>query len=761
MRVAIVTTYRPRACGIAVFSGDLRRALLETQPSLDVDIVSIVRDPGAAHPPEVVTTIRQDVASDYPAAAAELARRGTDVVLIEHEYGIFGGDEGEFVLGLTAELRLPVVVTLHTLLSDPSPRQATTLSALCRQAALVMVFTETARQMVIEQGLATADQVRVVPHGAPDVLHAVAGSWADRRALPGAETSGLAAAAAGLGLDRLASRTVLSTFGLISASKGLELMIRALPPVAAARPDVLYLIAGQTHPEVVKHEGESYRLGLERLVHDLGLGQHVAFVDRFLSVDELAVLLARTDLYVTPYRSPEQIVSGALTFAVAAGCPVVSTPYRYAENLLGSGAGVLVPFGDVPRLSAAVLDLLDTPGKLDAARAEARRVGADLPWASVGKVTLEVLAEAVHDIGTATRPRPAMTSLPEIRPGHLLRLVDDVGIIQHAYGTVPARSTGYCVDDVARLAIVALQLGRASDDPAYGRIVTSSLAFLAHAREPGSLGMRNFMDYGRRWLDEPHVGDHVGRAIWALGEVAAFQPPREESRTSLRLLNDMAPVLDNLTTPRELAFALLGLTRPDLDTLPEPLRSAVRRLADQLAGWYDEHRRPGWDWFEEQLTYDNARLPQALIAAGSRLGDPDLVQRGVTALDWYTAQCCVDTAAVRLVGNHWRRVGTSLAEDEGDEQPVDVAALVEALVEACTQTGGEHYGRQAVRAFEWFLGRNRHGLPVYDFATGGCHDGLGAEGPSDNEGAESTLAFLQARLALEGAGLQRFVGRQE
>ena len=759
MRVAIVTTYRPRACGIAVFSGDLRRALLESQPSLDVDIVSIVRGTPADRPPEVVTTIRQDVASDYPAAARELARRGTDVVLIEHEYGIFGGEAGELVLDLTAEIQVPVVVTLHTLLSNPSPRQAATLFALCRQAALVMVFTETARQMVLEQGVATADQVRVVPHGAPDVLNAVAAAWTDRRSLPRA---GLTEAATELGLDRLAQRTVLSTFGLISASKGLELMIRALPPVVAARPDVLYLIAGQTHPEVVNHEGESYRLGLEQLVHDLGLGEHVAFVDRFLSVDELAVLLARTDLYVTPYRSPEQIVSGALTFAVAAGCPVVSTPYRYAENLLGSGAGVLVPFGDVPRLSAAVLDLLDTPGKLDAARAEARRVGADLPWASVGKVTLEVLAEAVHDIGPSPqRPRPVMTSLPEIRPAHLLRLVDDVGIIQHACGTVPARSTGYCVDDVARLAIVALHLGRGSDDPADGRILTTSVAFLTHAWEPGTIGMRNFMDYGRRWLDEPHLGDHVGRAIWALGEVVAFHPPRQESRTCLRLLSEMAPVLDHLTAPRELAFALLGLTRPDLDSLPEPLQSAVRRLADRLAGWFDENRRDGWEWFEEQLTYDNARLPQALIAAGSRLGDPDLVQRGITALDWYADQCGVDTAAVQLVGNLWRRAGSGVrGRAEGDEQPLDAAALVEALVEASNQTGCDRFGRQAVRAFEWFLGRNTSGLPVYDFATGGCRDGLGPAGPSDNEGAESTLAFLQARLAIEGAGLQRFVGRE-
>lgn len=762
MRVALVTTYQPRACGIAVFSGDLRTALLETDSSLEVAVVSIVRGSAAVHPPEVVTTIRQDVPSDYPAAAAELDRRGVDVVLVEHEYGIFGGEAGEYVLALTAELRAPVVVTLHTVLTDPSPRQAATLSALCRRAALVMVFTETARRMVVEQGVVSADRVRVVPHGAPDILNAMAGEWPGHRGLSGSAPQ-LAAAATGLGLRRLANRTVLSTFGLIGASKGLELMIRALPPVVAARPDVLYLIAGQTHPEIVLHEGESYRLGLERLVRDLGLTEHVAFADRFLTIDELAVLLARTDLYVTPYVSFDQIVSGALTFAVAAGCPVVSTPYRYAEDLLASGAGVLVPFGDVPQLSTAVLDLLEAPGRLAAARAEARRVGTDLSWSSVGKVTLEVLGETVTVGGPpAATPRAVLSSSPQIRPGHLLRLVDDVGIVQHAYGTVPARSTGYCVDDVARLAIVALGLERTLDDPGYRRILTSALAFLVHAWDPASGGMHNFMDYGRRWLDQPHRGDHLGRAVWALGEVAASRSPRAEARVCVRLLTEMAPALDRLTSPREVAFALLGLTRPDLDALPEPLQAAIGPQAARLAGWYDQHRRDGWEWFEDRLTYDNARLPQALIAAGSRLGDPDLVQRGVAALDWYADQCCVDGEAVRLIGNHWRRADTPVPPGmEGSEQPLDAAALVEALVEAATQTGEDRFGRRAVRAFEWFLGRNASGVAVYDFATGGCHDGLGPAGPSENEGAESTLAFLQALLALEGAGLQGFVGRPE
>jgi len=390
MRVAIVSTYRPRPCGIAVFSSDLRSALLEADSSLSVEIVSIVRDDPLSHPPEVVAAIHQDVASEYAATASELNRRGVDVVLVEHEYGIFGGDYGSYILKLSNELRVPMAITLHTVLAHAEPDRAAVLQMLCERAALVMVFTETARRMVVEQRLAEFDKVRVVPHGVPDELTQAA--WSDLI------TEDIASASLQLGLPSLAGRTVLSTFGLISDSKGLELVIRALPSIIAVHPEVLYLIAGQTHPEVIHKEGESYRRGLQRLVHDLDLSDHVWFIDRFLTIDELAMLLGRTDLYVTPYRSRDQIVSGALTYAVAAGCPVVSTPYLYAEDLLSSGAGVLVPFGDSSMLAAAVLDLLGSPAKMRAARAEARRVGADLPWASVGKATLEVLAEAAQGV---------------------------------------------------------------------------------------------------------------------------------------------------------------------------------------------------------------------------------------------------------------------------------------------------------------------------------------------------------------------------
>lgn len=757
MRVAVISTYPPRACGIGTFSADLRSALLEADGSIDVDVVSIVRDSPRDDRPEVVGTIRQDVRSDYPSVARTLTSRGTDVVLIEHEFGIFGGEEGAFLLSLVDCLHEPLVITLHTVLSEPSVLQARTLRALCERAALVTVFTETARRMVIEAQLVVPERVRVVPHGAPTVL------------LP-SDSAGEGAPARIAhrhpDIERLAGRTVLATFGLISAGKGIETAIAALPAILAKHPTACYVVAGQTHPEVIKSEGERYRLSLERLTRDLGLAEHVQFLDRFLTVEDMAELLAETDVFVTPYRSRDQIVSGALTYAVVAGCPVVSTPYLYAEDLLAGGAGVLVAFDDPDALAAGVAHLLDDPGVLQRARDEARRVGAELTWPAVGMQTLHVLREAV-DIGpVAGSVESAPTaSLPSIRPDHLLTLVDDVGIVQHADGLVPNRASGYCVDDVARLAIVALGLHRDRPDAAYRRMLTLALSFLHHAWDPTIPGMHNLMAYDRRWLDQPHVGDHVGRAVWALGEVVAAHPPTLVAGPSVDLLREMVPALGSDPTPRAAAFALLGLARPAPRLLPQVLYEPLRTLADHLAARYAGSADRDWQWFEDSLTYDNARLAQALIVAGARLDEPNLLAIGLQALDWYIEQCVLDSGVVRLVGNRWRaRDRNAWAERpdspaavEGDEQPMDAAALVEACVEALTASGDRKYGRIATAVFEWFFGRNRLGIAVYDFASGGCHDGLG-ETINDNEGAESTLAFLQALLALERAGLQRPLG---
>lgn len=728
MRVGVVSTYPPRACGIGTFSRDLRGALLEADGVSAVDLVAIVREDDAQQADEVVSLIHQDQRGDYAAAARVLERRD-DVVVIQHEYGIFGGHDGAHILSLASELRQPMVLTLHTVLSAPSVRQAETLRALCDLAVLVCVFTETARRMILDARLITPERVRVVPHGGPTEL------------LPGAEGA--------IATDRC----VLATFGLISPGKGIEMAIAAMPAIVARHPKALYVIAGQTHPEVAKLHGEEYRISLERLARDLDLTDHVVFDDRFLDLQDLSSMLAETTIYLTPYRSREQIVSGALTFAIVAGCPTVSTPYFYAEDLLASGAGVLVPFDDPAALAEAVVALLDDPERLERTRAEARAVGHDLAWPEVGRQTAGVLREALALDPRSTAPHAAPATLPRARASHLLTMVDDVGIVQHADGIVPLRSSGYCADDVARLAIVALGLDRTTGAEVYHRMLARSLGFLRHAWSAEERGMRNLMSYDRRWLDSPHGGDHLARAAWALGEVVAAEPATALLEPSLILLGEMLPALAEQRSPRTMAFALLGLAHAGPEVLGGEATEIVRALAGRLAEQQRANASRDWYWAEDVLAYDNARLPQALIAAGARLGDDEMLREGMRSLEWYADELGIDGPYLRLIGHHGRRRGEP-PPGAGDEQPVDAAALVEAEVEAFVATGDEARAHHAVRAFEWFLGRNRLERSVYDFATGGCHDGLGESEVNGNQGAESTLAYLQALLALDAAGLQ-------
>jgi glycosyltransferase involved in cell wall biosynthesis len=745
MRVAIVSTYPPRACGIGTFSRDLREALLGAEGVSAVDLAAIVRDPNVEQAPEVAVRIHQDDRGDYAAAARTLDRRGVDVVVIQHEYGIFGGADGEHVLSLASQLHQPIVLTLHTVLSVPSVGQAETLRALCDLSTLVCVFTETARRMVLDARLVRPERVRVVPHGGPTELLPQDNGSRRRLRLPRRHPDEPTRA-----ID--ADRQVLATFGLISPGKGIETAIAAMPAIVERHPKAVYVIAGQTHPEVAKQHGEEYRLSLERLARDLELGDHVVFDDRFLTVDDLSSMLGATTIYLTPYRSREQIVSGALTFAIVAGCPTISTPYFYAEDLLASGAGVIVPFDDPEALAEAVNDLLDDPERLERVRRRAQEVGHELSWPQVGQQTAEVLREAIALGPPSTVRRPPPTVLPRARTSHLMTLVDDVGIIQHADGIIPARSSGYCVDDVARLAIVALGLRQTVGNEEYSRMLARSLGFLRHAWDPERLGMHNFLSYDRRWLDEPHGGDHLGRAAWALGEVVGAEPPLAVLEPSRILLTEMLPALARQRSPRAMAFPILGLSHADPARLGDRGPVVMRDLAERLAEQQRANATHDWYWAEDVLSYDNARLPQALIAAGSRLGDQDLRAEGLRALDWYSNEVGVDGPFARQVGHENRQRGTA-HPGRGDEQPLNAAALAEAQVEAFRATHSEISARRAVRAFEWFLGRNRLNTPVYDFATGGCHDGLGEEAVNVNEGAESTLAYLQALLALDAAGL--------
>ncbi|MDP9256887.1 MAG: glycosyltransferase, partial [Actinomycetota bacterium] len=641
------------------------------------------------------------------------------MILLQHEYGIFGGADGEYVLSLAEELSQPLVVTLHTVLSEPTVHQAKVLGALCCQAEQVIVMTETARRLLVENGTCAVDKVRIVPHGAPIVLaERAAESMAARATAEEVWIRGT------FGVVR--ERFLLSTFGLISPGKGIETVIEALPSIVERHPEVLYIIAGQTHPDVAHREGERYRVSLEQAVLDLGLQNHVEFDNRFLAVGEIADLLAATDVFVTPYKGREQVASGALTYAIAAGCGVVSTPYWYAQDMLASGAGEIVPFADPAALADVVCRYIEEPTRLAAARAAARTVGARLAWPSVADATAAVLREAVQLAPlrrrSVDRRDPRLVS---IRTDHLLRLVDDVGIVQHANGVIPNRQSGYCVDDVARLAVVALELARRGDEQVWTPIVYRSLAFLQDATDPQA-GMRNFMGYDRRWLDEPHLGDHVGRAVWALGDILSTAWVPAFVGPTRRLLDVIVGTLGAEMSLRTGAYAALGLARLDSDRRQPAGLQLVERVADHLATAFETQSSAEWRWFEDALSYDNACLPHALIIAGVTLDRQDLTATGLDALRWLGDESGLAEGTLRLTGHVGRRRGEP-APGGGDEQPLDASAFVSAELAALAVSGDPEHALRAQTAFDWFLGRNRLNRPLCDFATGGCSDGLGAE----------------------------------
>ena len=716
LTVGLCSTAAPRACGLATFAADLQSALDESAPVHEVLLLvmeNTATSPSASHDFSVIARIHDDDRSSYR-PAANAANDTCDVVVVEHEFGIFGGDDGEHVLELLDGLRVPVILTLHTVLPSFSPHQRNVLRRACRLSTIVTVFTPTAKHLLIDQGIARAEQIEIVPHGAPDAIYS-----ADRDE-----------ARKALGVE---DKFVLSTFGLVSPGKGLELAIEALPAVVRLRPDTIFIIAGQTHPEVRRRDGESYRHGITELVRTHNVESHVRFVDEFLPIDSIAQLLAATDVFLTPYHNPDQIVSGALTFALAAGCPIVATPYQYANDQLSTGAGTVVSVRDSDAFAEAILQYEPQTAAAYRARIASTKVGSTMRWSAIGEQLAETCRRAMEIFAPVSIPQKAHT----VTTRHLRRLVDDTGIIQHATGSVPLLDSGYCVDDVARLLPVALAL--AATEPGWEATASRAVSFLSHACD-GSL-MHNFMGWDRRWLDEPYFGDHVGRSFSALGSIV--DDPRFEHvvRPILNRLLEGWPSESPLHTS---AFALLGLAVPSTLTHRSDVRALATHLIDNLLCAYEQTATDDWRWFEQSLRYDNARLSQALIVAGSTFDNNEAVEVGLRSLEWYDVLC--DRGGWYRFPGHLGLSCIEAIDLSGDEQPLEPLALLEAHVSAYRQSGDLSHLSHARRAADWFLGANRLGLSVTD-NDGGGFDGLCSAAVNRNQGAESTLAGLAAALA--------------
>jgi glycosyltransferase involved in cell wall biosynthesis len=736
--IAMLGNHLPRHCGIATFTTDLSAAIGAELPDLDCFVVAM-NDVGVRHayPPRVRFEIPEGDIEAYRRAADFLNVNSVDVVSVQHEYGIFGGKAGGHLLELLRGLRMPVVTTLHTVLAQPDPVQRAVLEAVVRLSERVVVMSADGAALLESVHGVPRAKIDVIPHGIP--------------AMPAQE---------GKARLRNEDRQIILTFGLLSPDKGLEYVIDAMPAILAKHANTDYLVLGATHPHVKQQHGEAYRQMLQLRAERLGVAANVIFHNRFVSHEELVEFLGAADVYVTPYLKEEQSTSGTLAYAVGGGKAVISTPYRYARELLAEGRGVLVPWRDGEAIGREINRLLDHPAEREALQQRAADFGRRMGWPLVARSYVESFTQA-HRTFTATRgalvaqlERPrSIGELPEIDLSHVRLMTDDTGMLQHALFYIPRYGDGYCVDDNARaLLLLTLVEEAGTEAPETVRALANRyLAFINHAFDESSGRFRNFLSYARTWRDERSSDDSHGRALWALGTVLGRSTDPGRRGVSSTLLHAALPQAATLSSLRGAAYALLGLDEYLRAFSADcPVQGGRATLATRLMEGFQRASGPRWPWFEERLTYCNARLPQALLAAGSRLGNPAMVDTALSSLEW-------------LVGEHvgpvgtFAPVGTNGFHERGgaramfDQQPVEACAMVGACLEAHRVTGETRWLDRARWAFQWFLGQNSRQAQVYDTRTGGCRDGLHFDRLNENQGAESTLSFLIALAELRAA----------
>ncbi|WP_347271593.1 glycosyltransferase family 4 protein [Rhizorhabdus histidinilytica] len=727
--IAVVGNALPRRCGLATFTSHVVDALRARFPALMVDHYAMDDGSGVAYPADVRTIAAGDPAA-YRLAAGLIEASGAQAIWLQHEFGIFGGEGGRHILGLIERSTLPIVATLHTVLERPSPAERAPFEALLRRASHLIVMAERGRRILQEVYGVEADRIAVIPHGVPDRAHA------DPEA-----------AKARLGLS---GRKIVMTFGLLAPDKGIDVMIEAMPAIVAAHPDCCYLVIGATHPNLVRDQGEALREALMARAEALGVAGNIRFVGTFLEQEELLDRLEACDVYVTPYLNMAQITSGTLSYAIGLGKPVVSTPYLHAAELLDEGHGVLVPPRDAGALAAAVSGLLRDDDARDALARRAYALGRRLLWPKAVERALDLIGKAV-EAEAEDRPRTGLFAMKRaplpLQLGALLRMTDATGLLQHGIHGIPDRNHGYCIDDNARALILTCRIEK-GDRGLLDQLASTYAAFVHHGWNPARGRFRNFMGYDRRWCEEEGSEDSNGRTLWALGCAAARGADPGLRGWAAALFDEALPLAEALASPRARAFAALGAAeRLAADPDHTASRAILRAVADELAALLAAARRPGWTWFEPVLAYDNARLPEALLRAGTALGDRELVEAGLEALGWL---CGIQTGA----GGVFRPVGTDSFHRRHapplpyDQQPLEAQATIDACIAARAATGDGQWAELAWRAYGWFIGDNDLGLPLAQTPDGGCFDGLMPHGVNRNQGAESILALQLANVAM-------------
>ena len=747
-RIAIIGNSLPRRCGIATFTTDLQQAISASRPNLETGIVAMTDHAQTYdYPATVALQIRDDTIEEYVRAADFLNAGRFDAVCLQHEFGIFGGEAGAHILELLSRLTMPVVTTLHTVLAKPTAVQRAVVERIVEASSKVVVMASKGSELLRSVYQVSDDKIEVIAHGIPDFPFVAPD-----------------AAKAKLGFS---GRSVILTFGLLSPDKGIEVMIDAMPSILKRRPDAVYVVLGATHPNLVRDQGEAYRQNLTTRVRELGVENHVVFLDQFVDQATLLEFISMCDVYVTPYLNEAQMTSGTLAYSFGLGKPVVSTPYWHARELLADGRGVLVPFGDATAIAGKIAELLTNDTRRQAMCARAYAASRSMTWGRAAERYLAAFASArqghwLKVIARSDRSVPELQSpaMPDMQMDHFLSMCDDTGLLQHAVHSVPDRSHGYCVDDNARALLLACALNNPGEQRLPEVLTARFAAFVQHAWNPDTKRFRNFMGFNRAWLEDSGSEDSHGRTLWALGECSRRDASPSRRRWAAALFVEALPTAEAFRSPRAWAFTLLGLdsycaVSPD-DLHAQEVR---HRLVDRLMGGLATVESPDWTWFEQGLAYDNARLPQALMLTGMATQTPAYVDAGLRSLRWLMTQQTTPTG-------HFRPVGTAgfgeLRQQPRafDQQPLEASATIAACLTAWRAEGDAEWKAIAANVFAWFLGSNDLSVTLVDVHTGSCRDGLHPDRANENRGGELAVSWLlgladMRQLARVSAGLTK------
>ena len=736
-RVAFLGNYLPRQCGLATFTTDVCESVAQAFPETECFALAMNDRPeGYAYPPRVRFEIPQQEATAYDRAADFLNTNEVEVLCVQHEYGIYGGDCGEHVLDLLRQTKTPVVTTLHTILTDPNPTQRRVMEELASLSDRLVTMTQKGVSLLKDVYGLPEEKIDLIPHGIPDMPFVDPNYYKDKFGVEG--------------------KVVLLTFGLLSPGKGIEHVIASLPAILAKHPNVVYIVLGATHPHVLKHEGEAYRDRLKAMARDLGVADAVRFFNQFVSLEDLKEFIGAADIYITPYLNAAQITSGTLAYSFGAGKAVISTPYWHAEELLAEDRGTLVPFSDPAAIAAAVDDMLTNEAHRHQMRKSAYLLSRGMVWQETAKKYMASFARACAD--RAARPRESFALeqletrpdfLPPIKVEHLRAMSDSTGMFQHAIFNVPNFLEGYTTDDNARayiLTVLLEELGARDGEivPDTSALGSTYLAFLWNAFNAGTRRFRNFMSFERNWLEAVGSEDSHGRALWALGTTLGRSEDEGHRQLAGRLFAQALPGTTKFTSPRAWAFTILSIHEYLRRFSGDREANRVREtLAGKLLDLYERCHGENWEWFEDILTYDNAILPHALLLTGHWTQRGDVLEAGLRSLRWLLEIQTSPNGCFSPIGsNGFYRRGETRARF--DQQPLEAASTVGACLEAYRITQDAFWQEKARTVYEWFLGRNDLGMPLYDPRTGGCRDGLHANRVNQNQGAESTLAALLA-----------------